>query len=114
MTKDFFKPSFMSILHYRKQGITIWPAFQRKPVYKTNERYTCVLKGTETFKIVSPAYKQHIYSNVFEELQPQESPIDFFHPNTTEFKMFKKAKVLTVEVQEGGCLFIPAFYWAQS
>jgi hypothetical protein len=38
-----------------------------------------MVKGKEEFKIVSPMFKQAIYSGVLEELDPHETPIDFFN-----------------------------------
>jgi hypothetical protein len=38
-----------------------------------------VIKGIEDFRLVSPVYKQSIYSGVIEELGPSETPIDFFN-----------------------------------
>lgn len=37
---------------------------------KDRERYVCLVKGKEEFRIVSPVYKQNIYSGVLEELPP--------------------------------------------
>ncbi len=61
-------------------------------------------------------YKQNIYSGVLEELQPNESPIDFFSSDidTSKFPLFVEAKVLGVTLAAGQCLFVPAFYWIQS
>lgn len=48
-------------------------------------------------------------------MSPSETPLDFFSAvNATRFPLFKEAKVLSVEVSAGSCLFIPAFHWVQS
>jgi hypothetical protein len=38
-----------------------------------------VLKGHEEFALVSPIYRQNIYIGALEELDPTETPIDFFN-----------------------------------
>ncbi len=73
----------------------------------------CVISGIEEFRLVSPVYKQNIYSGVLEELRPTETPLDFFsNVNETQFPLFKEAKVLSHVLAPGDCLFIPAFYWS--
>jgi hypothetical protein len=79
LQQDIVKPLFISnLVRNRATGLTIWKSFDRKSEYKEKERYHCVVKGEETFRIVSPVYKQNIYSGVLEELPPTESPIDLF------------------------------------
>ena len=80
------------------------------------ERYYCVVKGEEDFKLVSPVFKQNIYSGVIEELQPNETPIDFFDAkvDTNKYPLYAEAKVLSVTLKPGQCLFAPAFYFVQS
>jgi hypothetical protein len=34
--------------------------------------------------------------------------------NATQFPLYQEAKVLSVELSPGKCLFVPAFYWSQS
>ena len=97
--------------------LTVQPFYiNRRPEVSERERYYCVVKGEEEFRIVSPVYKQNIYSGVLEELQPNESPIDFFSNDidTSKFPLFLEAKVLGVTLNAGQCLFVPAFYWIQS
>jgi hypothetical protein len=77
---DFEKPDFIArILRLRKSGLTIWPMTpRRKAVQSDRERYACVVQGKEEFRLVSPVFKQNIYSGVIEELNPTETPLDFF------------------------------------
>lgn len=116
MHADIIKPDFLAkILRNRHTGFTLWVDFTRKPEYKERERYFCVLNGTEEFRLVSPVHKHEIYSGVLERYPPNETPINFFRPvNTTDYPLFDYAKVLTVEVEKGQCLFVPAFYFMQS
>jgi hypothetical protein len=115
MQNDIIKPSFLSkILRNRLTSITIWQNFLRKPEFKDRERYICVISGAETFKMVSPVFKQNIYSGVFEELLPEETPLNFFNVNNTAYPLYDKAKMIEVTVNAGGCVFVPAFYWLQT
>ena len=60
------------------------------------------MEGTEEFRIVSPVYKQEIYSGVLEELPPTETPIDFFQRvDYIKYPLFEFAKVLSVKVSKG-------------
>jgi hypothetical protein len=117
LSNDFTRPQFIGkVLRSRFTGITVWPSFPgRKPEVRDRERYLCVIKGEEEFRLVSPVYKQNIYSGVLEELSPTESPLDFFtRVNETQYPLFSEAKILSVVAQAGQCLFVPAFYWLQS
>lgn len=115
---DIVRPSFIQkVLRSRFTGLTITPTTTgRKPEVKDRERYYCVVKGKEEYRLVSPVYKQNIYSGVLEQLSPNESPLDFFDMtlNATQYPLFQEAKVLSVVLSAGQCLFIPTFYWVQS
>lgn len=80
LVKDYTRPMFMqSVLRPRHTGVTMWENFNgRRPQMTEKERYLCVVTGKEEFRLVSPVYKQNIYSGVLDELDPRESPIDFF------------------------------------
>jgi hypothetical protein len=118
LLEDVEKPEFIQkILRPRMTTLTVWPYFNgRRPAVSERERYYCVVKGEEEFRIVSPVYKQNIYSGVLEELQPNESPIDFFSTNvdSSKFPLYSETKVLGVTLKAGQCMFVPAFYWVQS
>jgi Cupin-like domain len=50
-----------------------------------------------------------------DELDPRETPLDFFKPvNLTRYPLFAEVKLLTAELKAGECIFIPAFYWVQT
>jgi hypothetical protein len=73
------------------------------------------VKGKEEFRLVSPVYKQNIYSGVLENLSPNETPINFFEEvDLGKFPLFQEAKILSVTLEAGQCLFVPTFYWMQS
>ena len=43
------------------------------------ETYICLTTGNEIFRLVSPVFKQNMYSGVREELTSNISPIDLFY-----------------------------------
>lgn len=59
LTDDLVRPSFISkVVRPRFTGITVWPTFEgRVPEVRDRERYFCVVKGKEEFRLVSPVYK---------------------------------------------------------
>ena len=117
LSGDLVRPLFIAkALRARHTGLTVWPHFSdRRPEVRDRERYICVISGNEEFRLVSPVYKQNIYSGVLEELRPDETPLDFFKVvNETRFPLFNEAKVLSHVLTAGECLFIPAFFWSQS
>ena len=67
------------------------------------------------YKLVSPVFKQNMYSGVRPELRPKISPVDLFHPNMTAnvetFPLLNTTVVFEVTVNAGDCLYMPAFYW---
>ena len=75
-------------------------------------------KGVERFRFVSPVFKQNMYSGVREEIPPNKSPVDLFHPNLKanfdRFPLLKEAVVHDVTLRPGECLYIPAWWWMQS
>ena len=77
---DIVRPLFISkALRARHTGLTVWPSFDdRRPEFSNRERYVCLVSGIEEFRLVSPVFKQNLYSGVLEELRPNETPLDFF------------------------------------
>lgn len=52
-------------------------------VQQNQETYSCVTQGEEIYRLVSPVFKQNMYSGVRDELKPHQSPVDLFHQNAT-------------------------------
>jgi hypothetical protein len=103
LAADYIKPGFISsLVRNRATGLTVWKDFERKPEYKDRERYFCVVDGQESFRMVSPIYKQNIYSGVLEQLMPQETPLDFFtNIDTMKYPLFAGTKVIQANVNKG-------------
>ena len=58
LTDDIIRPQFLSkVVRPRFTGITVWPSFKgRVPDVRDRERYFCVVKGKEEFRLVSPVF----------------------------------------------------------
>lgn len=48
------------------------------PKFNAKERLICMIQGKETVRIVSSIFKHNMYSGVFENLDPIESPVNLF------------------------------------
>ena len=72
----------------------------------------CVYAGYKNFTIVSPYDRKWIYPG-FNGLPSNYSPVEFVAPDYEKWPLFKKARVKTVHIAPGDCLFLPAYYWHQ-
>lgn len=83
----------------------------------TAETYVCSLRGAEKFRLVSPVFKQNMYSGVRQELGPNQSPVDLFHKpfdeNVLTFPLLRELQMNEVDLKAGDCLFVPAWWWIQ-
>lgn len=115
LVKDIKVPEFLSrYLRLQKIGLTMWGEFERRPTFNLKERVVCMVQGKETFRMVSSIFKQNMYSGVFEELGPLETPINLFEKDPMRIRRYQLMKVqdiFEVQVEQGGCLFIPSYYW---
>lgn len=88
-----------------------------KPFVKetTRETYACLIKGKESYKMVSPVFRQNLYAGKRPELKPFESPVDLFHDPVAEnldvFPLLNQTQIYHVDLEAGQCLFIPAHWW---
>jgi hypothetical protein len=78
------------------------------------ERYICVLKGKEQFKLVSPIYRGNIYVGAFDKLKKHETPVNFFDVDSERFPYAQLVNFLTATLNAGDCMYVPAFYYIQS
>jgi len=91
--------------------ISIWGDFRRRPKQVQNEQYICLLKGEESFKLVSPIFRKHLYAGVFDNFKGDETPIDFFELNTSKYRWTRDVTFIDVDLGAGDCLYVPAFYY---
>lgn len=102
------------ILPLKKRTMTLWEDFSRKPNRSIFEKFICVLKGREKFRMISPAYRPNILVNNIEQMQENESPLDFFNEAHLNMTLTKDAQFLDAEVQAGDCIYVPAYFYIQS
>mmetsp|Transcript_10933 Transcript_10933/g.18275 ORF Transcript_10933/g.18275 Transcript_10933/m.18275 type:complete len:127 (-) Transcript_10933:415-795(-) len=114
---DIIPLSSVFLSYQRLDSNDIYKGFAKQAYMET---YTCLTRGdSEVFRIVSPIFKQNMYSGVRVELRPHLSPVDLFHEsiydNFETFPLLREAQVIEVTLKEPGeCLFIPAWWWVQS
>ena len=91
--------------------LTFWGNFRRKPKFNWNEKIVCMMRGQETFRMVSFIYKQEFHSGVKKSLNPQDIPIDLFDE---DMKDHDKKMIYEVVINPGDCLYTPSLHWYQS
>ena len=88
------------------------------------EIYRCIVTGSQDsggpaakIRLVSPIFKQNMYSGSRVELKPHMSPIDLFHAeedaNLETFPLLLETQLHHYELEVGQCIFIPAYWWVQ-
>ena len=86
----------------------------RKPQRTISEQQICVMKGSETFKMVSPIYRKNIYVGAFQDLPKYVSPVDFFAVDQEAYPLAKDGIFVTAKLEAGDCMYIPSYYYVQS
>lgn len=70
----------------------------------------CVFEGYKNFTIVPPHDRLFVYAG-YNGLPNNYSPIEFVNPDLNKWPLFKHARVRTVHIAPGDCLYLPSFYW---
>lgn len=85
------------------------------PRQDAGEQFLCVVDGELQIKMLSPAFSQHAYQGVFEELKPTELPedISFFKIDKVAYPLLFEVKeyIQSATLRKGDCVYVPAFYW---
>lgn len=76
LSVDVQKTVLNNFLRPQGFGLTFWDQFERNPSKSGQERLVCALEGTEDFKLISPAFRQNLYSGVYHDLEPSQVPAD--------------------------------------
>ena len=74
----------------------------------------CTVLGSEKFRLVNAIFKQNMYSGLFESLDPLDTPINLFETDPkriSRYNLMKLDDIMEIDVNQGGCLFIPSNYW---
>lgn len=115
---DFNLPHLQSFLNYQGFGLSVWERFEREPFLSEKERFVCVLDGTEEFRIVSSAFRQNLYSGVYDDLHPTALPEDItlFEINAEKYPLMESIKdhILSATLNKGDCIYLPSLYWVHT
>ena len=118
LAEDFEKPLLHEFVQYEGFGLSLWGPFDRKPKTSANEHWICVLDGSEEFRIVSPVYRQNIYSGVLDHLHPAMLPKDitFFDIDAEKYPLMAEIEdhILTSTLEKGDCIYVPSLHWIES
>ena len=76
---DIELPEFMvEFLQLEQISLTLWDQFKRHPKFNHKERLVCMVSGVERFRIVSSIFKQNMYSGIYDDIDPDWTPINLF------------------------------------
>jgi hypothetical protein len=76
-------------LSLEKIGITLWDTFHRHPKFNHKERIICMVSGSERFRLVSAIFKQNMYSGLFDDLDPEWTPINLFESDVGKLSRYQ-------------------------
>ena len=62
----------------------MWGEFNRKPKFNHKEKLICMISGSEKFRMVNAIFKQNMYSGIYEDLDPLETPINLFETDVAK------------------------------
>jgi len=97
LVQDYEMPEFLAkYLHLQKVGMTIWSEFSREPKFNHFEKLVCAVTGTEKFRMVNAIFKQNMYSGVYEDLDPLETPINLFETDPQRISRYQLMKLKDV------------------
>jgi hypothetical protein len=115
---DYEMPLLHKFLRLQKTSLSIWPPIQHVTKSVLGETFMCVLDGSEEFRLMSPVFKQNLYSGVYDDLKPTDVPqdINLFHVNKDKYPLLAEAEpyILKAWLQAGDCIYIPAYYFMQT
>ena len=64
--------------------------------------------------MVSPIFKQNMYSGVFENLDPIQTPVNLFEGEIiNKYNLMKHNDIYEAKLSAGSCIYIPSYYWYQ-
>jgi jumonji domain-containing protein 7 len=108
---DIVNPPMMDGLFELKK-VTYWHGHgtHTKPHTDAMENMMCVFEGYKNFTIVPPHDRDYVYPG-YNGLPNNYSPIEFLTPDLEKYPNFAKARVRTVHIAPGDCLYMPAYWW---
>lgn len=82
--------------------------------YNDREQLLCVVTGELKITIISPFERSLLYPGGGDHMPLSFSPVDFFRPNNEFHPHFKTATPFDINLADGDCLYIPAYWWQMS
>lgn len=101
-------PPWTGFMDYGLKNIKIWfgqNLTNSLPHTDPYENLLFVFDGQKKVKLVDPTRRKYVYA------LSNYSPVDFFHADLSRFPLFREAFPLTVTVEKGSILYIPALWW---
>jgi hypothetical protein len=75
------------------------------------ENFICQLKGEMTIMLIPALFRNSVYPFRKRFGPPDYSAVNFFLAEYGRFPNFRKSNRLFINLTEGDCLFLPAFWW---
>ena len=79
------------------------------------ERFICMIDGQEEFRIVSPVFRQNLYSGVYDDLHPTALPDDitFFNIDAEKYPLMAEISdyIQSATLHPGDCIYLPSLAW---
>lgn len=127
LIKDIVLPDFYHDIA-ELEGIHLYQGqhFVDKPHYERKEQIVCAIDGSLNIVVVPHINRQEVYAGEklegtpydeaeFGHLSQQDqinvSPVNFFMPKKKLYPHFAQAIREVINLKQGDCLFIPAFYF---
>jgi hypothetical protein len=108
---DIVNPPIMDAVFALKK-VTYWHGYGTltKPHTDSMENMMCVLEGYKNFTVVPPYDRDLVYAG-HNGLPDNYSPIEFVNPDYDRYPKFKEARIKTIHIAPGDCLYLPAYWW---
>ena len=113
LKEDVQLPELMNEL-FDISVVTYWHGYGTltRPHTDSMENMMCVYEGYKNFTIVSQYDRKWIYAG-HGGWPDNYSPVEFVAPDYEKWPLFRNARVKTVHIDKGDCLFLPSYYWHQ-
>ena len=113
LKEDIVNPPIMDSVFTLKK-VTYWHGYGTltRPHTDSMENMMCVFEGYKNFTIVPPYDREFVYAG-YDGYPDNYSPIEFVAPDYNRWPMFRNARVKTVHIAAGDCLYMPAYWWHQ-
>ena len=111
LIEDIELPKIMDEL-FNIAKVTYWHGHGTltRPHTDAMENMMCVYEGYKNFTIVAPNDREFLYCGT-EGYPENYTPVEFVDVDTVKYPLMTKARIKTVHIRAGDCLYVPAYYW---